>query len=196
MTAKRLGLEPVRTLRALVEASGATVAETLRAVGEHVREGAWTLADVEAVLGPATTAAFGNASLEGPFLLRSRATHVLEETIRVQRFVQSGVSGVELGALMNASHDSLARLFNCSCPELDQVTAVCRSAPGALGSRLTGAGWGGWTVSLVEANQADAFCSSVWAYLRERPEFAGKRQQDCIVLSRPAEGANYFEGTA
>ena len=85
------------------------------------------------------------------FELYKRAKHVFSEAKRVHAFraVTQGVkpyySGEvlkDLGSLMDQSQDSCRDLFNCSCPELDQLTQICRNA-GAFGSRLTGAGWGG-----------------------------------------------------
>ena len=63
---------------------------------------------------------------------------------------------------MTASQDSCRDQYQCSCDELDALVAACLAA-GALGSRLTGAGWGGCTVSLVRDEDLDAFLASVTA---------------------------------
>ncbi|KAL5103170.1 N-acetylgalactosamine kinase [Taenia crassiceps] len=66
----------------------------------------------------------------------------------------------QLGELMNASHESCRDLYNCSCPELDRLIHICRSA-GSYGSRLTGAGWGGCVVSLVAEDHIEEFLETV-----------------------------------
>lgn len=64
----------------------------------------------------------------------------------------SGNFAVQFAALMNASHASCAQLFECSCAELDAMVEACRRA-GFAGARLTGAGWGGCVVALVDKAQ-------------------------------------------
>ena len=66
---------------------------------------------------------------------------------------------------MDESQASCRDLYQCSCPELDALVAVNKGA-GAIGSRLTGAGWGGCTVSLVREGDVAGFiekvCVCVW----------------------------------
>jgi len=82
--------------------------------------------------------------------LRSRAVHVVSETART-RFAAQLLQQRRLkqfGKLLYESHESCRRLYDCSSPELDTVVAAAKRA-GALGARLTGAGWGGAAIVLV-----------------------------------------------
>jgi galactokinase len=83
--------------------------------------------------------------------LRSRAVHVVGETARTRFGAQLLRQGKlqRFGELLYESHESCRRLYACSAPELDTVVAAAKRA-GALGARLTGAGWGGAVVVLLE----------------------------------------------
>jgi len=86
--------------------------------------------------------------------LRARALHVIGETARTRFAAQLLQQGKlrEFGKLLYESHESCRRLYECSAPELDTVVAAAKRA-GALGARLTGAGWGGAAVVLM--NKSD-----------------------------------------
>ena len=62
---------------------------------------------------------------------------------------------------MNECHESLRDLYEVSCLELDVMVAIARALDGCYGARLTGAGFGGCTVNLVEQNKADAFANDL-----------------------------------
>ncbi|KAI2648242.1 N-acetylgalactosamine kinase [Labeo rohita] len=99
------------------------------------------------------------------FKLYQRAKHVYGEAARVLQFKavcdSSPANAIaQLGDLMNRSHESCRDLYECSCPELDQLVDICLQA-GAVGSRLTGAGWGGCTVSMVPGDRIDSFLQTV-----------------------------------
>ena len=72
-----------------------------------------------------------------------------------------GDDAVELGRLMDASHTSLRDDFEVSGPGLDVAVAVAGRAPGCLGARMTGGGFAGCAVALVEADAAEAFAAAV-----------------------------------
>ena len=80
-----------------------------------------------------------------------RCLHVVEENRRVLQGVAALETGEldDFGALMYASHESLRRLYEVSCAELDTLVELCRQAEGVLGARMTGAGFGGCVVALA-----------------------------------------------
>ncbi len=80
-----------------------------------------------------------------PAVLARRVRHVVAEDRRAV-LAASALEGRDLvtfGRLVNASHDSLRDLYECSTPRLDGIVAAARGVPGVLGARLVGAGWGG-----------------------------------------------------
>jgi galactokinase len=94
--------------------------------------------------------------------LRRRARHVVTENARVGDAVDAirRQDWPVLGRLLDASHRSLREDFEVSCPELDLAVATAREA-GALGSRLTGGGFGGSVVSLVPEERAAAVTTAL-----------------------------------
>ncbi len=104
---------------------------------------------------------------------RARARHVIGENARVLAFLETLRGGNREGvrALMLASHRSLRDDYAVSCPELDAMVEACLAAPGCVGARLTGAGFGGACVALVEREQVDAFIQQVDLDYRARSEY-------------------------
>lgn len=117
-----------------------------------------------------------------------RCRHVLTEAARVEEACRCLRSGRvdRLGVLMDESHRSCAADYEISCPELDGLVAIMRDA-GALGARLTGAGFGGYAIGLVRRDRA--------ARVREalRADFYEKRSLDAaesVLVFRPSQGAS------
>ena len=98
-----------------------------------------------------------------PQTLLRRVRHVVSENGRVQRAAKALEAGdvATLGTLMNQSHDSLRDDYQVSCQELDQMVDLARQADGVFGSRMTGGGFGGCTVSLVAADRVEDFVNLV-----------------------------------
>jgi len=104
-----------------------------------------------------------HAHLISSDVVRDRARHVVEEIDRVIRSIavlkENDLEA--FGKLMNASHDSLRDLYEVTGAELDALVDAAREVPGVLGSRMTGAGFGGCTVSLVHEDSIEAFKTEV-----------------------------------
>lgn len=114
-----------------------------------------------------------------PEVIRKRARHVIEEIDRVQKasvcLMREDAQG--FGQLMVEGHQSLRDLYQVSIPELDALVEIAIEIEGCFGSRLTGAGFGGCTVSLVKKGLADNFTK----VLKEKYLIQTGKQADAYI---------------
>ena len=108
---------------------------------------------------------FNEKSEALPERIRMRARHVISENLRVLDAVESLKNNdlVRFGQLMDASHESLRADYEVSSKELDLMVEIVRAQPGVLGSRMTGGGFGGCTVNLLERDVSESFIETVSA---------------------------------
>lgn len=101
--------------------------------------------------------------------IADRARHVVYECERVRKAAAAVREGnmLRFGKLLNESHYSLRDLYEVTGKELDALTECARAFDGCLGSRMTGAGFGGCAVSLVKKDLADLFIDKVGKQYRE-----------------------------
>ncbi|HYE05361.1 MAG TPA: galactokinase [Planctomycetota bacterium] len=122
---------------------------------------------------------------------RARAEHVVAENGRTQAAFACLKAGdaVAFGQLMDQSHADLRDKFEVTCRELDDMVALARALPGCLGSRMTGAGFGGCTVSLVDDRHVPAFVPALsQAYLGLHPGLPM-----AVYVTRAAAGAGALQ---
>lgn len=131
------------------------------------------------------------------FYLHQRAKHVITEALRVLNFKELLLARPSppdllprLGSLMNETQTSCREVYDCSCPELDQLCEIALEA-GSYGSRLTGAGWGGCTVHLVPKDKAeDVRTAWIEKYYKVRePDISPEKLGEAVVISEPGQGA-------
>ncbi len=116
-----------------------------------------------------------------------RALHVATENQRVVEAVESLERDdvAALGPLMAESHRSLRDDYEVSCEELDRVVEVCEQTEGVVGARMTGGGFGGCAVAIVQANAVDALRGRLAiGYTAPNGEPAG------VLQTRPGSGAS------
>ncbi|MCF8226990.1 MAG: galactokinase [Bacteroidales bacterium] len=118
--------------------------------------------------------------------VKRRAKHVVTENDRTLKAIAALNNGdiEEFGKLMNASHDSLRDDYEVTGKELDILVNEARKIPGTIGSRMTGAGFGGCTVSLVKEDSIEEFIREVGNNYENKtgliPEF---------YIAEPGDGA-------
>jgi galactokinase len=124
-----------------------------------------------------------------PESTRKKCLHVVEENQRVIEAEESlrKKDLVTFGKLMNRSHESLRDLYEVSCPELDWLVKRAWETEGVYGSRLTGEGFGGCTVTLIEEDAIPLYQEHIVQYERIfgfRPE---------LYICKPSAGARIIE---
>jgi galactokinase len=119
-------------------------------------------------------------------LIRARALHITGENERVLAGVAALASGQmkEFGQLMFQSHESSKRNFENSTAFLDALVEIAATIPGVLGARLTGGGFGGSTIWLVERDKTQEILSTVAEAYRQKTGAACK-----VLITKPSQGA-------
>lgn len=126
--------------------------------------------DIEA-LGSITEEQFeANRALIGDELLEKRAKHAVYENGRTIKALKALKEGnlAYFGELMNASHTSLKDDYEVTGIELDTLVSAAWSQKGTVGARMTGAGFGGCAIALVEKNYVDLFIKEVGESYKEK----------------------------
>uniref|UniRef100_A0A1D1ZJE9 Galactokinase n=1 Tax=Anthurium amnicola TaxID=1678845 RepID=A0A1D1ZJE9_9ARAE len=217
----KLGMKPkeaISKVRTLSDVEGLCVSfasghgshDPVAAVKEFLNEKPYTAEEIEEITEEDLPSILGNSptSLDvlraaKHFKLFQRASHVYSEAKRVHTFRETVLSELSdedmlkrLGYLMNESHYSCSVLYECSCPELEELVEVCRDN-GALGARLTGAGWGGCAVALVKENLVPQFILDLKEYFyRPRIDKGVINKNDLglyVFASKPSSGAAIFK---
>ncbi|KAG7491701.1 hypothetical protein MATL_G00006880 [Megalops atlanticus] len=111
-----------------------------------------------------------------------RARHVIEEIWRTTQAAEALKQGAyrEFGRLMVESHNSLRDHYEVSCKELDELVSAAMGVEGVYGSRMTGGGFGGCTVTLLEAEAVDRAIKHIKEHYSGSPTF---------YITKPSEGA-------
>ncbi|KAJ1527928.1 hypothetical protein ONE63_007862 [Megalurothrips usitatus] len=117
-----------------------------------------------------------------PGVVLQRARHVISEIARTEEAARAlqARDYRKFGTLMVESHASLRTDYEVSCPELDQLVNAAVEVEGVLGSRMTGGGFGGCTVTIVYKNAVEKVIANIKAKYRGNPKF---------YLCVPSDGA-------
>jgi galactokinase len=127
---------------------------------------------------------------DAPFVVLPRCRHVIRENERVLDGIAALRAGQldHFGSLMDAAHASMSRDYGASCPEVDALVDIVRGQPGVLGSRITGAGWGGGVVVLARSGYAQNWGEAV------RTAYGGATGLNCeMYVCRPGDGAGQVQ---
>jgi galactokinase len=126
-----------------------------------------------------------NQEADGDLCFR-RAKHVTTENSRTVAMAEALIKRdwESCGYLMEASHRSMRGEFEISCPEIDCLVSIAQSKEGVIGSRMTGGGFGGCTVSLIETSRT----AEILEFITSRYKSTTGIEPSAFV-TQPAQGA-------
>ncbi|XP_057656355.1 N-acetylgalactosamine kinase isoform X1 [Diorhabda carinulata] len=162
----------IKRLSELQQALSLNLSQMISLVESTLHEQLYTIDEIVTELGTSfqaleATSLTPNTKQIKTFKLRQRALHVFNEALRVKTFIEvcsrDNAEGdgfndqvlPTLGRLMSESHESLKELYECSHPQLDRLVELSKNY--TFGTRLTGAGWGGCTVSLLSPENVEKY---------------------------------------
>ena len=200
----------LRTVQQRSKHTTAQLVSLLQSSTSILHEQPYTVDEVEAVLGVklahylSYNANFAKVlAAAPPLLLRQRALHVYSEAQRVYDFQsacasQSDSTVSTLGRLMDESHASCRDQYDCSCDDLERLVRVVKEA-GALGCRLTGAGWGGCVVALFDGAKGEHAVDEAQQRIQQAYYVGYKglaaddaRLSEYVFTTSPASGAAVY----
>jgi len=167
------------------ELSGSAYRDRVRECGEAVELIRKSFPSV-ASLRDVSPAQFAEVEAGLPNVVRRRARHVVTEDDRVNRFVEAaGADELQvMGKLLVESHRSLQHDYEVSCEELDFLVDTALEVEGVLGSRMTGGGFGGCTVTMLRPDAIGRFGSAITSAYEKRFDLAPR-----IYPCKPSAGA-------
>jgi galactokinase len=126
-----------------------------------------------------------NKSLFPPIVYQ-RCKHVITENERVTKAVSVLQRGdiSSFGDLLNQSHESLRNDYEVTCAELDHLVTIARQVNGTVGSRMTGAGFGGCTVNIIKESALENFKATIFEEYKKRTAITAE-----IYVSKAEDGA-------
>ncbi|XP_072767290.1 N-acetylgalactosamine kinase [Anoplolepis gracilipes] len=193
--------EHVRRLIDIQETLAFDLDEMVTVVMTDLHEQPYTLDEICESLGTdyerlKKTSLISSFNTSQTFKLQQRALHVFQEANRVLAFrrinEESGIVELEklqhLGSLMSKSHASLHKLYECSHPSVDSLVDKAVRC-GAYGARLTGAGWGGCIVAIIDKNEVQHFVDALRTDLYQNSTKDREELKDMVFPTSPNQGA-------
>ncbi|KHN24989.1 Galactokinase [Glycine soja] len=192
----KLGMKPreeILNLKTLSDVEGLCLSfasvhkssDPVLAIKEFLKEEPYTAEEIEKIIDENLTSIFSN----NPIYL-----NVIKAAEHYKLHQEEMLK--KLGDLMNESHYSCSFLYECSCSELEELVNICRKN-GAIGARLTGAGWGGCVVALVKECIASQFILDLkerfYQFRVDKGDISKNDLDLYVFASKPSSGAAIFK---
>ncbi|KAG5138765.1 hypothetical protein JHK82_023496 [Glycine max] len=191
----KLGMKPreeILNLKTLSDVEGLCLSfasvhkssDPVLAIKEFLKEEPYTAEEIEKIIDENLTSIFSNNPIYLNVIKAAEHYKLHQEMLK------------KLGDLLNESHYSCSVLYECSCSELEELVNICRKN-GAIGARLTGAGWGGCVVALVKECIASQFILDLkerfYQFRVDKGDISKNDLDLYVFASKPSSGAAIFK---